>query len=263
MNTFISTIMDKLCQTELGLRIFLRAANSLNWHLAKAQSDIICKISPDLKITDGPFKGMIYHNTPALTSVSVAKFTGSYEKELHPILEICFKYDYSTVINIGCGEGYYAVGSALRLPKAQIFAFDLSLDLGEQCKSTAKANGVEHRFHVFGACTPNSLQIIPDTGRSIILCDCEGAEFDILLPENIPFFKYDILVETHDTPPSLKIITALQERFSKSHKIVSIVDKDRDISAFPVLTNLTSGERWLALTEFRPFHMTWLWLEAK
>jgi len=34
----------------------------------------------------------------------------------------------STVVNVGAGEGYYAVGFARRLPNAQVLAFDANED---------------------------------------------------------------------------------------------------------------------------------------
>jgi hypothetical protein len=234
MTLLFASLFDTVYRSKIGLKSCCRIANSLNWHFPKIQSELSRKISPELKILRGPFKEMRFPNTPAITSATILKFVGADEQELYLILERCFeKVNYSTVINIGCGEGYYAVGAALRLPQAHILVFDLSLDRGEQCKSTAKVNGVENRIMVLGACTPGSLLKISDVGRCLILCDCESAELDLLHPENIPFSKYDILVETHDTPPSRTIITALWERFSTT------------------------------LTEFRPFPMTWLWIEAK
>lgn len=263
MQLLLSHIVDSLYRSRIGLKMCCRIADSLNRHFAKAQTRLIHMLSPDLRILRGPFKGMIYPNSPAITSVTVPKFIGAYEQELHPVLEHCFvSHRYATIINIGCGEGYYAVGCALRAPTANVIAYDMSLDLGEKCKTTALANKVENRVKVFGACSPNTLSHIPDSGRILILCDCEGAELDLLKPEHLPFTRYDILVETHDQPPSDTIVRSLHERFAGTHKVTLITGKDRDPAFYPELTPLSSGERWLALAEFRPFHMTWLWIEA-
>ena len=76
-----------------------------------------------LKVLYGPFKGMTYPDSTSIGSVWLPKMLGIYESELHDILEeICSK-NYSTIINIGAGEGYYAVGLALRIPTSMIYAF--------------------------------------------------------------------------------------------------------------------------------------------
>ena len=53
--------------------------------------------------------------------------------ELHNELKKLLNYDFEQVINIGCPEGYYAVGLAMNLPKAEIHAFDISGDNSTYC----------------------------------------------------------------------------------------------------------------------------------
>jgi hypothetical protein len=49
-------------------------------------------------------------------------FLGTLEKELHWAIEKAISRSPTTVLNIGCAEGYYAVGFALRLPHAKVVA---------------------------------------------------------------------------------------------------------------------------------------------
>src|SRR6516162_7464404 len=44
-------------------------------------------ISPDLTVRHGPFRGMKYTAEKSVGSVLVPKLLGSYERELHPLLE--------------------------------------------------------------------------------------------------------------------------------------------------------------------------------
>ena len=60
-----------------------------------------------------------------MLSSCVPKLIGSYEEEVHPIIEEIIRRRYSIVVNIGCAEGYYAVGFALRIPDAIVYAFDV------------------------------------------------------------------------------------------------------------------------------------------
>ena len=46
---------------------------------------------------------------------------GSYEAELHDVLEDVIVERPSRIIDVGCAEGYYAVGLAMRCPDAAVF----------------------------------------------------------------------------------------------------------------------------------------------
>ena len=70
----------------------------------------------------GPFAGMSCISE-AICSSLVPKLLGSYESELHQVLNQILETDYQNVIDIGCAEGYYAVGLALRLPNARVYAW--------------------------------------------------------------------------------------------------------------------------------------------
>jgi hypothetical protein len=43
---------------------------------------------------------------------------GCYEHELHGEIEQLVTRGFDAVLNIGCGEGYYAIGLARRMPTA-------------------------------------------------------------------------------------------------------------------------------------------------
>src|SRR5262245_4204461 len=71
----------------------------------------------------GPFLGLRCINASTGSTI-VPRLLGSYEAELHDTIEKLAGRDYRRVVNIGCGEGYYAVGLARRLPSARVFALD-------------------------------------------------------------------------------------------------------------------------------------------
>src|ERR1044072_5114497 len=74
-------------------------------------------------VQEGPFKNMVYV-PKSVGSTLVPKLLGSYESELHSTLEEIIDRNYQKIIDIGCAEGYYAVGLALKNPKTKIHAFD-------------------------------------------------------------------------------------------------------------------------------------------
>src|SRR3954451_18937011 len=64
-----------------------------------------------LQVAHGPFAGMEY--LPGLEASSgdlVAKLLGTYERELHPVIEGWIAQPPAHMIDIGSAEGYYAVG---------------------------------------------------------------------------------------------------------------------------------------------------------
>jgi ribosomal protein L11 methylase PrmA len=77
---------------------------------------------------------------------------GTYELELSDIIEKIVRHGYTRVLNIGCAEGYYAIGLALRDPAVEVFAFDTDPLSRMQTRRLARLNRVSHRVHVEGEC---------------------------------------------------------------------------------------------------------------
>ena len=85
------------------------------WRLARWRSQVLVNThlaTEGAKITGGPFKGMDYV-TAATEGPLIPRLLGTYESELHPYLAKLAGggIDYC-VIDVGCAEGYYAVGPA-------------------------------------------------------------------------------------------------------------------------------------------------------
>ena len=90
----------------------------------------------------GPFKGMQITRASA-EGCHAPKLLGSYEQELHPHVEAAVLRDYRNVIVIGMAEGYYAVGLALRMPNAQVHAFDTDERTHPFCGEVSALNKVQ------------------------------------------------------------------------------------------------------------------------
>jgi methylase of polypeptide subunit release factors len=70
------------------------------------------------------------------------KFLGTYEQELHSVVERAIWLDPTYVLNIGCAEGFYAVGLAMRLKSVQVFAADADPKALSAPMKSAELNGV-------------------------------------------------------------------------------------------------------------------------
>jgi hypothetical protein len=218
------------------------------------------------RVQRGPFEGL---EIPADISWGdgdiVPKLLGSYEEELHAVIDRVTATRCSTIVNVGCAEGYYATGFARILPEARIIAFDSDPEARRICQIAAERNAVSDRVEVRGTCSTEDLeQCLSHEPNSLLLMDCEGAELELLSPEAVPALRErDILVECHDFLDA-PISDILRARFEGSHEIQEIREGPRDPNAYALLRDLDGLDRFIAVCEFRPKTMSWLsmWSES-
>ncbi len=210
-----------------------------------------------LVVSAGPFAGLRYVPKTVVRVSFAAKLVGAYEAQLHSFIERLIAGRPATVINIGAAEGYYAVGMARRLPNARVVAFELDPWERRRCRALAAANGAAGRMTTLGRCTTPALKPHVDS-RTAVLCDCEGAELDLLDPEAIPALRgAAVLVELHDLYGK-PISTAVPGRFEATHDVQVIrSDSSRDPADYPALSTLEPGDRARVLDEYRPVEMAW------
>ena len=58
-------------------------------------------------------------------SVLSPKVIGSYESPIHYWITDAISQSYDRILNIGCGEGYYAVGFSLKSPASRVYGYDI------------------------------------------------------------------------------------------------------------------------------------------
>ena len=75
-------------------------------------------------IYQGPFAGMTYVES-ASEGALIPRLLGTYESELHPYLEAFAREGLDSVIDVGCAEGYYAVGLARQMTGVTVYAHDI------------------------------------------------------------------------------------------------------------------------------------------
>ena len=157
--------------------------------------------SMSFTVQAGPFAGLRLPREAVTGSISCAclpKLLGIYEMECQKFVEELCTKSYKLVLNIGADEGYYAVGLARRIEYATVVAFETVEKSRSLCRQTAMLNRVTDRVHVWPACDVSSLaSVLKD--HAAIICDCEGAELDLLRPELIPALRTaDMLIELHE-----------------------------------------------------------------
>ncbi len=211
-------------------------------------------------VLDGPFAGMNY-NTRASEGTRIARLLGSYEATIAPVIEQIIASAPSLIIDVGCAEGYYAVGFATRLPDTIIWARDADEDALERCAALAETNNVAGRVKTGGKLTHADFDICR-AQPTTIFCDIEGAEEALLNPEHAKGLRRaDILVEVHEViKPGLS--DTLTARFADTHTITRY---DRAFSSDSLpdwMEGLSDMDRLLAVWEWRAGPTPWLWMQA-
>ncbi len=179
------------------------------------QSNVETVAEYGLTVLHGPFRGMKYSMGSLLSRHAIPILFGTYELELHPIIEEVASRHYDRIIDIGCAEGYYAVGLAQRMD-ATVYAFDCEPRARFYCRQMARENRVADRIHVMSWCSARTLKNLAD-GRCLIIADCEGYEVDLFSDDVVTALKNcDLIVELHGVPGK-DAGSILLERFRSSH----------------------------------------------
>lgn len=210
-------------------------------------------------VKSGPFAGMRYPDATVQTRNLIPKILGSYESEIYPWIDEVLKQDYRTVVNVGCADGYYAVGLAMCMPHTRIIAFDTDVWARSSTRLLAIENKVQN-VRVEAMCTPKWLNGNLERD-SFLLVDCEGYERVLLDPSASPcLYDCDILVELHEhLVPGL--MDTIQTRFISTHRIAFVTSVEKDPADFPALSVVPPSMREKVISEGRHAVQTWLYLK--
>lgn len=226
-------------------------------------------ISPikSLIVQNGPFKGMQYPREDSVGSAIFPKLLGSYEREIHDQIEDLIKNEYSEIIDVGCAEGYYAVGFALRANNTKVFAYDTNENAKKLCREMAELNNVSERIIIKSELTAKALGKFEFSQRGLVICDCEGFEKKLFTKKNLDnLILCDLIIEAHDFI-DIEISTYLKKLFKKTHIVESIFSKDDIQKAlkynYPELESIDLKEKRDILAEGRPAIMEWVICKAR
>lgn len=212
-------------------------------------------------VWSGPFAGMDYVDR-ATEGALIPRLLGTYECELHPHLVALATEGLDCVVDVGCAEGYYAVGLARMMPAVTVHAHDIAESARRACAELAARNGVSDRVLIGGEFKPDDFQAFAGR-RVLVMVDAEGAELDILRPDLSPALaRMNLIVETHDVyrPGALATITA---RFAPSHDIVRVDPQPKTQALPPWLAGLSQLDQLLAVWEWRRQATPWLVMRPK
>lgn len=217
------------------------------------------------RVINGPFKGM---RIPEIAhwddGNATTKLIGCYEFELHDVLEKAIARKPGVVVNIGCAEGYYAIGFAGLIAETKVYAYDVDQESLDVCFDFAHRNGVAHKMQFRkGVYEIEQLREITDPGHRLYILDCEIAEMVILDKKALPeLITSDILVECHDFMyPDLHVTDTLYARFIDTHEI-EVVRPQLPRLDWPPFEDASVQPAFMtaiAIVEKRPVPTAWLY----
>lgn len=208
----------------------------------------------------GPFEGQVL-GREGTEGGHAPRLLGCYEQELHTTLERLIARGFHRVVNIGCADGYYAVGLARRMPGAVVHAHDIDPDAQRACAAMAAANGVADRVVVGGEVNHAMLRDLARPGTWLMV-DIEGAEDGLLDPAAVPgLAACTILVECHEGPRP-GITHRMADRFAATH-LIQRIDQGVHAATLPAwMAGMSHLDQLLATWEWRQQPTPWLVMEA-
>jgi len=212
-------------------------------------------------VMTGPFKGLQYPMAALVSRHAGPKLLGTYERELHPVIESRNWREYSYVVDIGCAEGYYAVGIAKTFHQ-KVLGFDPEPREKELCRQMAALNEVSSMVVLGDWADARTLEELCAERRCFVLSDCEGYEAELFDRRSVQALRVsDVLIEIHEQQKG-DLSSPLRELFQPTHETKIITFRRREIGDFPEFKSLGEDAQ-LALDEHRTDDQPWLWCQSR
>ena len=215
------------------------------------------------KILSGPFKNMKYL-AGAVGSSLGPKILGSYESELHPVIETFTKYSFDILVNVGAAEGYYVIGLLIKIPSLRAVAFESDPHGLQLLRELANLNDVSDRLSISGFCAPNDLATsLGESRNPLVIMDIEGAEDTLLEPTKCPaLLRASLLVEVHEfLRPG--VTDKLLSWFGSTHNIQRIPTVGETGTYLPMVPGFSWRQIRLLADEMRSARMEWMWITPR
>ena len=196
----------------------------------------------------------------------LSKLFGQYESHiLSKLRELSKNYDH--FIDIGAADGYYAIGLLHSKLYKTVTCFEIS-DKGRLVISeNAILNNQSENIKIYGEANKDTLEKEIDSLKScVILCDIEGAEFDLFSKEVLKVLRNcEIIIELHDEfigsgkDRRKRLMNDAQEFFE-----INFIERDNPTpNDYEELKGWNDDLRQLAFSEGRPCRMDWILLTPR
>lgn len=220
------------------------------------------KIVHESIIAYGPFKGMsLSQKTWWGTFDYASKILGTYETQLIDKI-ISLSEPDTILIDVGAADGFFAIGLLRGGFFKRAECFEISPKGHEVIMENAIRNGVAEGISLHGkAEAAEILQIMQQGENVVLLCDIEGAEFDLFDDNTLKGLQGSrIVIELH--PHKAKDgkyqREALIERAGRYFTVDFLKRSPIPVGDFDELSHFNDNERMLAFSEGRGEAGEWL-----
>ena len=195
------------------------------------------------------------------------KILGLYENIVVEKISSLKKFD--DFINFGAADGYMALGPLFNKSCKRAICFEMTEEGRAAVKRNADINNLGENIVLKGEDNSDAVKLLEELrvnpGKSVVLCDIEGAEFSVLTKEIFSFLRgATIIIELHD-----KLVndgTGLRE------KLIENIPKDAKLEILSYkqaatfegisdLEELSDNDRALVMSEGRKYFGEWLVVE--
>ena len=251
-------IISKVTFKKLELRID-NIVEKKRKNLAKKVSNIY-----NNTVQQGPFKGMLINDDQFWgQGDKSSKILGIYEKEIQDLMvEIQEENNYSTFIDVGGADGYFAVGALINDLFNECHVFEISKKGRDSLKNNASKNNLNEAIKIHGKATREELLKIKNLKNSLILCDIEGGEYELFGEKLVSeIYPSSIIIEIHNY--NKFSLEKFEKIFSELYVLNKIFQKPRSIGEFKELEKFNDNNRSLIISEGRSYIQEWWYLSPK
>ena len=138
----------------------------------------------------GPYVGMKLGDRSNISQGPLGlKILGLYESLV--VEKIHAVKNFDDFINFGAADGYMALGPLFNASCKRAICFEMTEEGREAVKRNAKINNILDALIIKGKVDQNVISSLSELeinpSRSVVLCDIEGAEFEVLTKEVFTF----------------------------------------------------------------------------
>jgi len=190
---------------------------------------------------------------------------GFYERDILDLMVSHGPWDH--FIDIGGGDGYYSVGMLHSGLTKRVTCFEKEAAGRVAIARNWELNNSVGDLAILGEASSSVLErfLIGVSGKTLVLIDVEGFEFELLDPSVIAALKEcEVIIEVHNWVDSFtqKYSKLLADLFP-FFEISLISRSDRSTLDIPELRGLTDDSRLLLLSEQRPCVMRFIHLSPR
>ena len=195
-----------------------------------------------------------------------SKLLGIYEQDILEFLNKT-KGSYKFLVDIGAGDGYYAVGSVFAGVVERAYGFEINEKSRDTMIENAKINNVLDSVYIDSEATLAKINnILNNEGQNsgIFIVDIEGEEFKLLTNKFLEVCKNStLIIEIHEWDSLSNRYEEIIKNCDIFFNISYLYNRTKTIPDLPVINQINDNFRWLLCSEGRPQQMKWLVLTPK